>query len=230
MIFHQLQNILIYNKRNIILFIISFLLVNCCLSNCVNAAQSGHLEYDNINFDYTNLNRNQLLREADFYFKKYENSSDSQEKNKYMQTAMGKYYILTIMPPLQIKPYVQLARLYDASNQSRLAKEYFFKATNIDVNNPFANYYFGEYYYKRSDYKRALYYYKIAYRNGYNNFYQLNLRLGIIYEKFADLKKAEQFYKTSYKLNPRNSELQEKIHSINELNYDKTEYYHFIRE
>lgn len=204
-------------------------MTNLCTVN-VFAAQSGHLEYNDINFDYTKLNRNQLRKEADFYFKKFENSKDKNVRERYKHIAMGKYYLLTVMPPIEIIPYVQLARLYDEDDKSKLAKEYFSKATNIDINNPVANYHFGEYYYKRCDYKRALYHYKTAYNNGYNNSYTLNLRLGTIYEKFADLTNAKRYYTASYSLNPKNTALEGKIHSINELNYDKTEYYHFIRE
>ena len=111
-----------------------------------------------------------------------------------------------------------------------MAKEYFYKASNLNVNNPYANFYFGEFYFKRNDYKRALRYYNIAYNNGLNNRYDLNLRLATIYEKFADLVNAKKFYEVSYSMNPNNVELRQKIQSLNELNYDKSEYYHFIRE
>ena len=142
---------------------------------------------------------------------------------------MSKYYLLTKIDYSQITPYIQLARIYDEKNNNRLAKEYFYKASNLDVNNPYANFYFGEFYFKRNDYKRALRYYNIAYNNGLNNRYDLNLRLATIYEKFADLVNANKFYEVSYSMNP-NNELRQKIQSLNELNYDKSEYYHFIRE
>ena len=143
---------------------------------------------------------------------------------------MSKYYLLTKIDYSQITPYIQLARIYDEKNNNRLAKEYFYKASNLDVNNPYANFYFGEFYFKRNDYKRALRYYNIAYNNGLNNRYDLNLRLATIYEKFADLVNAKKFYEVSYSMNPNNVELRQKIQSLNELNYDKSEYYHFIRE
>ena len=143
---------------------------------------------------------------------------------------MSKYYLLTKIDYSQITPYIQLARIYDEKNNNRLAKEYFYKASNLDVNNPYANFYFGEFYFKRNDYKRALRYYNIAYNNGLNNSYDLNLRLATIYEKFADLVNAKKFYEVSYSMNPNNVELRQKIQSLNELNYDKSEYYHFIRE
>ena len=89
---------------------------------------------------------------------------------------------------------------------------------------------FGEYYFKRRDFKRALKHYTIAYNNGYANNYDLNFRLATIYEKFADLMNAKKFYEATYSLKPEDTELQEKIQSINDMGYDKSEYYHLIRE
>ncbi|CCY62452.1 MAG: tetratricopeptide repeat protein [Candidatus Gastranaerophilaceae bacterium] len=193
-------------------------------------AQSGYLEYNSVLFDYSKLNAAEIQKEADEYFDKFLTSSDELFKENYLNAAMSKYYVLTKIDYSQIKPYIQLARIYDEKNHNRLAKEYFYKATNLDTNNPYANFYFGEFYYKRNDYKRALRYYNIAYNNGLNNRYDLNLRLATIYEKFADLVNAKKFYEVSYSLNPKATELQQKIQSLNGLNYDKSEYYHFIRE
>ena len=193
-------------------------------------AQSGYLEYHSVLFDYSKLNAAAIQKEADEYFEKFITSSDELFKEQYLNAAMSKYYLLTKIDYSQITPYIQLARIYDEKNNNRLAKEYFYKASNLDVNNPYANFYFGEFYFKRNDYKRALRYYNIAYNNGLNNRYDLNLRLATIYEKFADLVNAKKFYEVSYSMNPNNVELRQKIQSLNELNYDKSEYYHFIRE
>lgn len=215
----------VFNKVSA-LFITLFIL-SCSHSY---AAQSGHLEYNSVLFDYSKLNAAAIQKEADEYFDKFITSSDELFKEQYLNAAMSKYYLLTKIDYSQITPYIQLARIYDEKNNNRLAKEYFYKASNLDVNNPYANFYFGEFYFKRNDYKRALRYYNIAYNNGLNNSYDLNLRLATIYEKFADLVNAKKFYEVSYSMNPNNIELQQKIQSINELNYDKSEYYHFIRE
>lgn len=215
----------VFNKVSA-LFITLFIL-SCSHSY---ASQSGYLEYNSVLFDYSKLNAAAIQKEADEYFEKFITSSDELFKEQYLNAAMSKYYLITRIDYSQITPYIQLARIYDEKNNNRLAKEYFYKASNLDVNNPYANFYFGEFYFKRNDYKRALRYYNIAYNNGLNNRYDLNLRLATIYEKFADLVNAKKFYEVSYSMNPNNVELRQKIQSLNELNYDKSEYYHFIRE
>lgn len=215
----------VFNKVSA-LFITLFIL---CFSSAY-AAQSGYLEYNSVLFDYSKLNTAAIQKEADEYFDKFITSSNEQDKEQYLNAAMSKYYLLTKIDYSQITPYIQLARIYDEKNKNRLAKEYFYKASNLDINNPYANFYFGEFYFKRNDYKKALRYYNIAYNNGLNNLYDLNLRLATIYEKFADLVNAKKFYELSYSMNPNNVELKQKIQSINELNYNKSEYYYFIRE
>lgn len=211
---------------------VSSLFITLFILSCSHsyAAQSGYLEYNSVLFDYSKLNAAAIQKEADEYFEKFITSSDELFKEQYLNAAMSKYYLLTKIDYSQITPYIQLARIYDEKNNNRLAKEYFYKASNLDVNNPYANFYFGEFYFKRNDYKRALRYYNIAYNNGLNNRYDLNLRLATIYEKFADLVNAKKFYEVSYSMNPNNVDLRQKIQSLNELNYDKSEYYHFIRE
>lgn len=215
----------VFNKVSALF--ITLLILSCSHSY---AAQSGYLEYNSVLFDYSKLNAAAIQKEADEYFEKFITSSDELFKEQYLNAAMSKYYLLTKIDYSQITPYIQLARIYDEKNNNRLAKEYFYKASNLDVNNPYANFYFGEFYFKRNDYKRALRYYNIAYNNGLNNRYDLNLRLATIYEKFADLVNAKKFYEVSYSMNPNNVDLRQKIQSLNELNYDKSEYYHFIRE
>lgn len=221
-------------KQNIIstlgLSIIILLFNAFCPAGKIFATQTGYLEYDNINFNYKKVNRNQLLEEADFYFHKLEKTQNQAEKDHYLQLAIGEYYTLTMMPPADIKSFIRLARLYDIADKGALAKSYFSKAMNINKNNADLNYYLGDYYFKRKEYHHALNHYKIAYNSGYSGQYNLNLKLGIIYEKLADLINAQKFYQISYNLNPQNKELQEKIHSINELNYEKTDYYNVIRE
>ncbi|DAB20810.1 TPA: hypothetical protein CPT81_06020 [Candidatus Gastranaerophilales bacterium HUM_20] len=226
--FIPLQAMKIYRVFNkVSALFITLLILSCSHSY---AAQSGYLEYNSVLFDYSKLNAAAIQKEADEYFEKFITSSDELFKEQYLNAAMSKYYLLTKIDYSQITPYIQLARIYDEKNNNRLAKEYFYKASNLDVNNPYANFYFGEFYFKRNDYKRALRYYNIAYNNGLNNRYDLNLRLATIYEKFADLVNAKKFYEVSYSMNPNNVELRQKIQSLNELNYDKSEYYHFIRE
>ena len=194
------------------------------------AAQIGQLEYDNISFDYKKVNKSELLQEADFYYHKFETANNSVEKKHYLQLAMGEYYTLTMLPTADIKSFVRLARLYDLADKGSLARSYFDKAMNINKNNADLNFYLGEFYYKRHEFHHALHHYKIAYNSEYSKQYNINLKMAIIYEKLADLVNAKKYYQISYMLNPQNRALQEKIHSINELNYEKTDYYNVTRE
>ena len=195
----------------------------------VYATKQGRIEYNSGLFDYSRLNEDLIQKEADEYFGLFTKTKNKQLKDKYLDIALNRYYLLTKINPSEITFYVQVARMYDNKNKSRLAKEYFSTAYNIDSQDPFVNFHFGEYYFKRRYYKKALYFYNKAYNNGYNNMYELNLRLATIYEKLGDLINAKKFYEISYSLKKDNT-IQQKIQLLNELNYDKSEYYNFIRE
>ena len=120
--------------------------------------------------------------------------------------------------------------IIDICNILDITPNYIFdKALNINKEASLANFYFGDYYYKRNDYKKALYHYKIAYNNGVAKTYDFNLKLATIYEKLADLSNAKKFYEISYNIKA-DSKVKEKIQLLNELNYDKSDYYHNIRE
>ena len=79
-------------------------------------------------------------------------------------------------------------------------------------------------------YNKALKYYLIAYNNGYRDNYVTNLKLAELYEKLGDLKKSKELYEKLNGINPADSAIQEKIQNLNELDYENSEYYHFIRE
>ncbi len=193
------------------------------------ASPNGKIEYNYILFDYSKLNFQKIKNDADKNFNMFLNAKNETDKRNYLDLATSKYYILTKVDYSRIEPYIQLGRIYDYTNHPRLAKENFSKAINIEANNTFANFYFGEFYFKRRDYKRALKYYKVAYNNGFNNTFDINYRLAVIHEKFADLVNSKKYYEISNSIKPDNK-IQEKIQLLNELNYDKSEYYHIIRE
>lgn len=218
----------IYKHKNLfpLLCLLTLLLLN---ANYSLATVSGRLEYNSVLFDYSKLDFNSIKKEADINFNNYIQTKNKTNKKKFLDIATNKYYILTKIDYSRIEPYVQLGRIYDYTNHTRLAKEYFSKAINIEPYNPSANFYFGEFYYTRRDYNRALKYYKIAYNNGFNNKYDINIRLATINEKLADLINAKKYYEISNSIKP-DSKIQEKIQLLNELNYDKSEYYHIIRE
>lgn len=197
------------------------------------SAQSGKLEYNNVLYDYSNFDAYKITQEADNLFKKYNNASTDAERLKLGQDARCKYYLLTKIEDDNVYPLIQLARLYIDIDKKKFAKEYLSTALNIENQNPYANYYFGEYYFKYKDYRRALKHYLTAYNNGYRNIYDLNLKMAIIYEKFGDINKSIDFYQKSYSINStQNPEIQEKINSLKNLNYDKSKYYtqNIIRE
>ncbi len=183
--------------------------------------EKGSVKYEDNLMDYSVLDDTAILKDADEFFEMYEQTGDT----KYLSTAMGKYYIITKIRPLEIYPMVQLARTYDAKHLDRFAKQYFYTCYDINKKDPYLNYYFGDFYYKRNDFKRALRYFKIAYANGYDGYYDLNLKIATIYEKFADLLKAKYYYEKAYELNQQNTNLKGKIIQIESLNYNNSGYY-----
>lgn len=189
------------------------------------------LEYDDNRVNYSLIDPEPIQTEADFYLDTALAVDEEQTRQKLLEFAAGKYFLLSKINPQAITPYVQLARIYDITKHDRYAKEYFYRATNLENLNPFANFYFGEYYFRRDDYKKALKYYLIAYQNGYDNIYDLNVRLAVIYEKVGDLENAKKYYTAAGVLDSSQTDILNKIEEINRLNYDKSEYYHnFIRE
>ncbi len=205
---------MIYNK--FLYLILSFLLI--CPQ--VYSAQKAGVEYNERRIDYTVLNSQEVLAEADMFFEKYEEANEI----KYLTTAMAKYYILTRINPTDIYSTIQLARTYDIVKNDKQAKKYFNIALDINKKDADLNYYFAEFYYTRNDYKRALKYYKKAYDNGYSDDYDANLKIATIYEKFADLVKAQYYYEKTNSIK-KTQRLDKKINNIKKLNYDKSEYY-----
>ena len=194
------------------------------ISNTSFAIQYGAIDQNSILFDYKKLNFSQIKQEADRYFAMSAKSSVPESHNLFLNKASEQYYVLTKVDNARIEPYIQLGRIYDEKNKEPMAHENFCRALNLNCKDARANFYYGEFFFKRCEYKKALYYYNIAYNNGYKNQYILNLRLATIYEKFADLSNAKKFYDVSYSMKP-SDELREKISSINVIDYQKSEYY-----
>lgn len=194
--------------------------------------QSGNVEYNAAAklFDYSKLDIAPVLNEADLYFDYANKQTNKNDKEKFLELALGKYFLASKINPDYTRIYTQLARIYDEMSKDTLAKSNFFHALNLNYTDPYNNFWFGEFYFKRKDYKRALKYYNLAYNNGYSDNFELNLRLATLYEKFADLANAKKFYEATYQINPQQKEIPQKIQLIDSLNYDNSEYYHFIRE
>lgn len=172
-----------------------------------------NFEYDSA--VYPKMNYKQIKDEADKSFEMFINSSENAQKEKFLQDAMSKYYTLTMVNGDMILPYVQLGRIYDETDNSKLAKECFCKASNIRAKDPILNFYFGEYYYKRHEYAHAIEHYKIANEGGFSNKYELYMRLAITYEKIADIANAKKFYQLSYNMRP-DYMLRRKMQSLDE--------------
>lgn len=193
-------------------------------------AESGYSVCNDLFVDYSFVNGAQTRKEADALFVKAYDSPTEEEKEKNYQKALQKYFVLTKAYPNDSYAYTQIARIHAEKDEEKLAKKYFFHASNLESTNPYMNYYFGEYYLKRADFTKALKFYLKSYNNGYQNNYYTNLKLANIYEKLGDLKKSMQFYQKAYSINPNDTEIYEKIQSIGSLNYEQSEYYHSIRE
>ena len=191
------------------------------------AVEKGSVKYEDNLMDYSVLDGQKILQEADSFFEQYETTKNP----NYLSTAMGKYYIVTKIYPIEIYPMVQLARTYDEKKLDKFAKEYFSICYDINKKDPYLNYYMGDFYYKRNDFKRALRYFKRAYDNGYSEYYDLNVKIATIYEKFADLLTAKYYYEKAFSLNQSNTNLKDKALQIESLNYYDSGYYkNSIRE
>lgn len=220
----------ICNPIRLFISIIIFLITSFCNAETL-ALQKGSLEYLENRFDYSQLNPIELNEEGDIYFEQALAAKGKRNREKLFRYAMAKYFLTSKADEKNVYAFVQMGRIYDNMDKDRYAKESFYRATNLDYRNPYANFYFGEYYFKRRDYNRALTYYLRSYQNGFENNFDLNFRLAVIYEKLGDLVNAKTFYNKSYEMNPEKAEeYQQKLQQIDGLNYDKSEYYYIIRE
>lgn len=220
----------ICNPIRLFISIIIFLITSFCNAETL-ALQKGSLEYLENRFDYSQLNPIELNEEGDIYFEQALAAEGKRSREKLFRYAMAKYFLTSKADEKNVYAFVQMGRIYDNMDKDRYAKESFYRATNLDYRNPYANFYFGEYYFKRRDYNRALTYYLRSYQNGFENNFDLNFRLAVIYEKLGDLVNSKTFYNKSYEMNPEKAEeYQQKLQQIDGLNYDKSEYYYIIRE
>ena len=71
----------------------------------------------------------------------------------------------------------------------------------------------------------ALKYYKKSQKNNYKDQYSVLYRIGETNEKLGDLVKAIDAYKKALRLKPDNKELKLKIKSLEDIKYDKSQYY-----
>lgn len=210
--------------------IYTFVIFVACANFSFAQSENAYLQYNSSEYNYSNLNIKKVLKAADSNMLLFQKSQTFENQKKYINEAMRNYYLATKIDNASVDAFVGLARVYDAMNLDKLAKEHFFKALNLNTYNPRVNFYFGNFYFRRSEYLQALSYYKVAYQYGYAKNYELNLRLGVLYEKLADINAAKAFYSNALRLNPKNQELFEKIRLLDELNYGNSQYYLFEKE
>lgn len=151
-------------------------------------------------------------------------TNDQNLKEAYLSQALVKYMLLLSINPKDTICCTQIGVIHDHLNHPKMAKDYLYQAINIEPNNPFANFYSGEYYFRKRQYYDALKYYLVAYRNGYQNFYEINLKLGTIYEKLGDIEKAKIYFNKARKQNSNSGNLESKLKSLNSVYYRKTDY------
>ena len=181
-------------------------------------------EEESVSIDYSKFNNDKIKSEAAAYFDKALKTSDETEKDKYLQYAATRYYILSNTDKDNIDYYIALGRIYDMRKIDKYAKAYFCNALGVNHKNPNANYYFGEYYYSREKYKKALEYYKKALIYGYKgDSSEMLKKMGYMYEQYGDLDRAVMYYKNSAAMKS-DPELVKKIQYIDGANYSSTGY------
>ena len=218
---------MIYKKIFRVLPLFLIILIFSGLSDIVCAGEHA------VNSSYYSFSQDDAIKfrkQADDLFVQAFESEDSELKSKCYRAAMRKYYVLSQVFPYDYYAFAQMARINDERNEDVLARKNFFIAFNLDKYNPYTNFYIAEFYMKREMYYKALKYYLTAYNNGYKDNYVANFKLAVLFEKLGDLEKSKQFYKSSYEIDSEINELKRKISSLESLNYDKSEYYHLIRE
>lgn len=210
--------------KKIIILLIMFVMFN---AKALAQTQSGAINTDVQKYDFLPGEDIKFKKSAEHNLKMAQNSIEAEKKVFYLRESMRYYFMYSQIRPDNIDAYIGLGRVYDELNFDKYAKKNFYFAYNLNKNNPFLNYFFGEYYYKRNDLLNALSYYTSAYNRGLSSDFALNKRLAEIYEKIADIETAKTFYSKASKINPKDSDLKNKIRLLDELNYSQTQYYLF---
>lgn len=208
-----------------------FLMYTGCCALAAGRVPEKGLDYSTSDNTPPAITPQQIEQEADDFFYKGVNAKNDKIKEAYLAKALAKYMLLLSIQPDNAIFCTQIAVIHDMCNRKRQAKQYFYRAVNLEYLNPFANFYFGEYYFNIKDYRNALKHYMIAFRNGYASYYELNNRLATVYEKLGDLQKAKDHYTVSIVANPNQKEINSKIYLLDKVYYSKKDYQHStIRE
>lgn len=206
-----------------LIYIITLFII--CANTTLAATKSAHLDYNKNPYGAKTTDIKKVINVANINMLLWEKALTDYDKKSYLDVAMRNYYLATKIDSSSIEAYVGLARVYEEMNIDRLAKEYYYRATNLSPLNADANFYFANFYFKKQNYIKSLAHYQIAYKNGYSNYPEINNKMGIIYEKLADIENAKYYYTNALKLNPSDETLNEKIRLLDELNYGSSQYY-----
>ena len=205
------------------------LLSTCLFFACAACVWADTVPKKDLNYSSTSAastfkSPQKIEQEADAYFYKGVAEKDKNLREAYLVKALAKYKLLLTMQPDNAVFCTQIGVILELNGHITLAKNYFFRAINLEKLNPFANYYFAEYYFNMKDYHNALKYYKVALKNGYGSYYEVHNRLGTVYEKLGDLEKAKDHYTVSRMLNPSQQNLSQKILILDKTYYSKKDY------
>lgn len=217
-------------KKIIYILILLIICSNFQVEQSLALVQKGGIKNDADIYAPKNYDVNKVIKSANSSMLLWEKSFIDSDKKFFLEQAMRNYYLATKIDSSKIEAVIGVARVYDAMKLDRLAKEYFFKARNIDPYSAKANFYFANFYFTRNDFLKALFYYKIAYEHGYSYNYDLNYQMAVIYEKIADLTTAKSFYLRALNLNPNNGTLVDKIRLLDDINYSDSQYYLFMKK
>lgn len=192
--------------------------------------KSTKVEYNCVQYSFKKSDESKFRNNGNIYMDLYEKEQPGLEKANYLQEAMKNYFLLEKMNCNSIEAKIGLGRIYDEMKLDKFALKHFYEAQNIDKENADLNYHFGNYFFKRKDYMQAIKYLKKAYNSTYNNTYELNYKLGVTHEKLADIESAKKYYVNARNLYSKNTQLNDKIRLLDELNYSGTQYYLFKKE
>ncbi len=217
---------MICNRKFVLTLSTAFIVLFTSFFNASMAEiKKGGLEYHEDRFDFSALDTKELTYEGNIYFNQALAAQQKTVKKEAFEKALSRYYLVTKANPKDVYAITQIARIHDLKKEDKYAKQYYFRAFNIEPKSPHVNYHFGEFYFKRDKLEKAVIHYIIAYQNGYEKNYNLNCRLAIAYDKLGDLKKAKQYYQIALSINPQQSAIKSRLEKINNLNYENSEYY-----
>ena len=185
----------------------------------------GGVEYNSVNIDYSILKEKQYVQRGDEYFEKAEKKSRTDiQKNHNYGEALGAYITAIKINPQNADLYGKIGYIYNKLDKYTLSKSYFSRGLAMNPFSPYINYMYARFYFDNYDYYKAVYYYQRSEKYNYADKYSLYYNMGIINEKLGDLVAANNYYKKAYALK-RDKNLQAKIKSIDDLKYDKSQYY-----